>query len=287
MLFVEAIEKWKYVLTAGMRSKATIKGNCVILRYFKNYLEEEKNSKIYVEDIKKSDMESFFKKLVEKKLESSTLSTYQIRLNSFFKYLYSNELIKEDLSKAVPKIKRINKQREYLTQEEVEKLIGCIEKPLLKTYFKTLYYTGLRLNECLFLEKRDINFKKELIYIRNGKGGGSRYIPMSKKLKKILLEYKENNIPEVETTRFFSTKYTGKLSNYYVAITLRKAVKKAGFFGRKITSHTFRHSFASSLVSKNVNIKIIQKLLGHSNINTTMIYLNASNEDMRKAVNEL
>lgn len=286
ILFEDAITRWQEVLTAGMRSKATIKGYRITLNMLKNYVEGNRNSKVYLEELKGSDIESFFNYLKTRGNTTATTATHQVKINAFFRYAAEQKWIEEDISKVMLKIKRKSAPREYLSPEELELMMKKINNPMMRVFLKTLYNTGLRLNEALSLETNDVDFEKQEILVRNGKGGKNRKIPISNKLEVILTEYFENIRTKRETERVFATGQTGKLSEHYVKTMLRKAIKESGL-KKRITCHVFRHSFATNLVKKKVNILVIQKLLGHSNITTTTIYLHADDEDLRNAVNEL
>ncbi len=133
----------------------------------------------------------------------------------------------------------------------------------------------------------DVDLIKGEILLKYGKGGKSRIIPISKKLDEILEEYLKKIRPKVNSKYLFATKRTAKVSVKYVANSLREALKKLGWQDREITIHTFRHSFASKLIKRKVNLKVIQKLLGHSDISVTAIYLKADIGDMKEAVEEL
>lgn len=286
LLFDEAINLWSDLSSAGMRSPHTVKGYKITLNLIRKHLETKYNSKVYLEELKGSDIESFFNYLKARGNTTTTISTHQVRINSFFRYAHSQNWVSEDISKAVLKIKRKLAPREYLSIEELGEILKNIENPLMKTFLLTLYNTGLRLNEALTLQLEDVDFVKKEIFVRNGKGGKNRRIPISDKLERILTEYIETTRTKRESNNFFATGQTGKLSNHYVKICLRNAIKKAGI-KKRITSHIFRHSFASNLVKKKVNILVIQKLLGHSDITTTATYLHADDNDLRNAVNEV
>jgi integrase/recombinase XerD len=286
ILFDESITRWQEVLGAGMRSKETIKGYRVTLNMLRKHLETKHNSKVYLEELKGSDIESFFNQRKTRGNTTATTETHQVRINAFFRYAHSQKWIPEDISKTMLKIKRKLSPREYLSPEEQELLNSNIKNPMMRIFFTTLYNTGLRLNEALTLEMNDVDMIKKEIFVRNGKGRKHRRIPISDKLYDILTGYLENIRTKRESDRFFATGHTGKLSEHYVTISLRQAVKTSGI-KKRITCHVFRHSFASNLVKKKVNILVIQKLLGHADIATTAVYLHADDEDLRNAVNEV
>lgn len=288
MLLDEAITKYRESLEISGRSPATLHTNSITLNYFNKYLQSKYNSMVYLDEVTTRDIEDFFKYLKhERNNTSNTIETHSRKIKAFFNYAIKYGCIQINPILPIPKIRYIHKPRLYLTYQEVEKIVSVIASPMLKVYFTTLYFTGLRLSESLKLKLEDVDLENNMINLNYGKGGKSRVIPISDKLKTILMGYIQNIRPDVEGTHFFSTKQTGKLSERYVWHTLKEALKILNWEERGITTHTFRHSFAGNLVKKKVNIRAVQKLLGHYDISVTAIYLNAETGELREAVNEL
>ena len=119
------------------------------------------------------------------------------------------------------------------------------------------------------------------IHVRNGKGRKSRRIPICNTLREKLLDYLEWRVPDAD--QFFATKKTGKLSLATVQSTIKETRERLGC-SKKITAHVFRHSFASELVKKDVNIVSISRLLGHSNLKTTSVYTHVAQDQLVDAV---
>jgi len=149
-----------------------------------------------------------------------------------------------------------------------------------------MYYGGLRITECLELGLKDVDLKKDILTVRKGKGNKIRQVPINKTLHNILIDYISNVRPDVISDRLFSSKKTGKLSDSYFRSLFNIALNKLNW-DIKVTPHTLRHSFASGLVKKDVNLVKIQRLLGHSNINTTSIYAHTRIDDLIDAVTAL
>lgn len=287
MLFTEAIEAWKNNLEIRV-SKASLKSNLFSINYFNKFLEEKYNSMIYLDELKTEDVEDFFRYLkTERNNCLNTLEAHRRRISAFYNHLKLKGVQNENIVDKIGKIKTSPKPRVYLSEDEVIFLTVEMKKPLLQVFYKFLYFSGLRLGEALKLTLDDINLNKKLIYVKQGKGGKNRTVPISEKLNKILKNYLENIRPELESKMFFATKRTGTLSDKYTRYVLRNTLINLGWKDKGITAHSFRHSFASGLVKNKVNLKVIQKLLGHYDITVTAIYLNADAEDMKKAVEEL
>ena len=150
-----------------------------------------------------------------------------------------------------------------------------------KLIIKLLYSTGLRLSELLNLKRKDIDFDRNIINIKSGKGKKDRITLISQDLRLDLLKYYSNYK--------FNTEYIlegrkGKYTKKSVQKVLDNLGKKIKI---KVTPHMLRHSFATHLLEQGTDIRIIQKLLGHSNLNTTEIYTHVSNHNLLNIRNPL
>jgi integron integrase len=217
-------------------------------------------------------------------------------------YELGDSVVRAKVSKYIPTV---------LTRPEVDAVLERLEFPH-DLIVSMLYGCGLRLSECLNLRVSDLDFEENLVIIHDGKGKKDRSVPMPKKLKRELkkqvrrvakqLERDMNNpdfagvfMPESlskcraqrEAKEFqwqwvFPAKELtlvpdeGAYRRYHsfrqhLSHAIRIAVKKAKI-AKRVTAHTFRHSFASHLLAANVDLRTIQELLGHADIKTTMIY---------------
>lgn len=276
----------KYQVTIE-RSPATIQGYNNDLQYFRKYLINKYNVPPYLEDITNQDVEDYLFYLKnELRYTASSRKRKLASLRSFYKYCYQKKYCSQNVTVDIQPIKQKQVERAYLSEEEVNAIIAAIEHRLIKLVVQTLYYTGMRISECLGLKMEDVNFEKKYIHVVNGKGGKDRIIPLNQKLTDLLLEYKRNWRPEVGSDLFFCTEASGGLNRNYVNKILQRTLQEINC-DRKITAHTFRHSFASSLLKNNVDIVKIQKLLGHTSLVTTSIYTHTNLNELEEAVNQL
>lgn len=208
-------------------------------------------------------------------------------LNGFFKYAMKKQLVTSNVMDDIEQFRKVKVERDFLTEDEMSKLIEAIEQPLIKLLVKTLGYTGLRISEALNLTLNDVDFEKKIIHVINGKGGKNRNVPMPESLANELMIYKDTKRPNVNTSYFFALKKTGKVSQQYVNRELKIATEKAGI-SKNVSAHILRHSYASALVKKGVSLPIIAKLLGHSDFRTvTSIYVHLADDELTSAVNQL
>ena len=188
-----------------------------------------------------------------------------------------------------------------LTREEVCLLINSIRLRRYRTPLKLIYCAGLRLNECLALTIHDIKGDEGKLWIRNGKGGKDRMVPISQEMVEELRRYYRFHrhplliFPNIGRGSNDKAKMKIRMraaTNPIPVSSLQRLVVEA----RKelglpyATVHTLRHSFATHLVEAGISLHVLQALLGHSHINTTMIYLHLthrSEQDCRKLIEDL
>ncbi len=141
-----------------------------------------------------------------------------------------------------------------------------------------IYSSGLRRSELINLRKEDVNFEENYVFVHNGKGGKDRQTLLSQKAKQALQLYFKAYDP---TFWLFEGQHGGPYSASSIQNIFKKA-KIATGINRRATIHWLRHSFASHLILRGVDIAFVQKLLGHESIKTTQIYLHISDVQIRQ-----
>lgn len=285
MLFMESVELFGRYQANIERSIVTIKAYHEDLSLLNRYLEEKYNSPVYLEDITQEDVEEYLYYLRNVK-GYQPISRKRVlgSMRSFFSYAYKSEWCDKNVTARLEPIKCQQKERQYLSEKEVNQFIEAIQHKLIRLVAQTLYYTGMRISECLNLQVDDVDLERNLIHIRHGKGNKDRFVPINSKLKELLVDYTENW--KVNSEFFFATRNTGTLSKTRVAKVFRDTNKALGW-KKNVTAHILRHSFASKLVKNDVHLVKISKLLGHSSLKTTSIYVHSNMDDLKDAVNTL
>jgi len=211
--------------------------------------------------------------IMEKKLSEVTVNFINASLKFFFtktlnRYWNINKIARIKVPKKLPCI---------LSREEVKSIFDVTENLKHKAILMTVYSAGLRVSEVCNLKTTDIDSKNMQILIRQGKGKKDRYSLLSEVNLKILREY---------WIRYHPTEYLFSGNGRTYAITprtvqriLEKSVKKTGIT-KHASVHTLRHCFATHLLENGTDICYIQRLLGHSNITTTTIYLHLRRMDL-------
>ena len=201
-------------------------------------------------------------------------------LKSFFKFLVFEEYIKSSPMSNIESPKLGRKLPDILNVEEISQMINSInikEKfgQRNKTIIEILYGTGIRVSELIELKISNIFFKENLIRVL-GKGDKERFVPIGLKAKKSIIDYINNDrkyqkIEESSNDILILSKYGKKITRHMIFTLIKNISKKSGIT-KKISPHTFRHSFASHLLKNGADLRTIQLILGHENITTTEIY---------------
>tara|TARA_B100000809_G_scaffold256768_1_gene297216 strand:+ start:3113 stop:4009 length:897 start_codon:yes stop_codon:yes gene_type:complete len=201
-------------------------------------------------------------------------------LKSFFKFLVFEGYLKSSPMSNIESPKLGRKLPDILNVEEISQMISSInikEKfgQRNKTIIEILYGTGIRVSELIELKISNIFFKENLIRVL-GKGDKERFVPIGLKAKKSIIDYINNDrkyqkIEESSNDILILSKYGKKISRHMIFTLIKNISKKSGIT-KKISPHTFRHSFASHLLKNGADLRTIQLILGHENITTTEIY---------------
>ena len=201
-------------------------------------------------------------------------------LKSFFKFLVFEGYLKSSPMSNIESPKLGRKLPDILNVEEISQMISSInikEKfgQRNKTIIEILYGTGIRVSELIELKISNIFFKENLIRVL-GKGDKERFVPIGLKAKKSIIDYINNDrkcqkIEESSNDILILSKYGKKITRHMIFTLIKNISKKSGIT-KKISPHTFRHSFASHLLKNGADLRTIQLILGHENITTTEIY---------------
>jgi integrase/recombinase XerD len=160
---------------------------------------------------------------------------------------------------------------DIMSQEEVRKTLSCITNLKHRAIIQTIYSSGIRLQECINLKLKDIDTTHMRIKVEQGKGKKDRYTMLSKTTLQTLQEYYKQYKPKEYL--FNGIKPGSGMAARSIQHCLLLALKKAGLDGKGYSIHTLRHSFATHLLDNGTDIQTIKELLGHSKLETTMVYL--------------
>ncbi len=216
----------------------------------------------------------------EKKAAASTCNQVLCAL----KFLYRQTLQQEWPILAFVKPEREKKLPVVLSREEVKQVLGSLRKVHYRVCLGTIYSCGLRLNEGLNLQVKDIDSGRMGLYVRRGKGNKDRYVPLAERTLEQLRGYwKQHRNPVwLFPSRIDGFSATTPMSESSVQKAFRAALKESGIV-KAASVHTLRHSYATHLLEAGVEIRLIQKYLGHNSLATTYIYIHLTPQVQQEA----
>ncbi len=287
MLYTDAIEQFRIYQHSLDLSENTIQAYKNDLYFFAKYLIDSYNYTPYLTDVSTEDFENYLSHLKDNLGYTSASRKRKLAVfRTFMNFCMKKRYTLSNPAMLVDTIKVKHQERLYLDENEVMKIIGQVSHPLVSLVVLTLYYTGMRISECIHLNLDDVNFDRNEIKVIDGKGKKERLIPINHKLLPKLKEYRDSLRPSTKSDKFFCTANSGGISAPYVNRFLADATRRIGW-SYHVTCHTMRHAFASNLVKRNIHVVQIQKLLGHTSLTTTSVYTHAKFEDLALAVNQL
>ncbi len=215
---------------------------------------------------------------------------------SGIKFFYTTTLPMDWETIKLLKIKRLSVPPTVLSIDEVRLILNTARTPQAKAFLTTVYSCGLRLNEALALEIGDIDSERMLLRARKGKGGKDRDVPLPDSTLEILREYwLTHRNPRLIFPALGRGLHGGRtakrpMGDGSVQGILRRILKELPSIRKRVTTHTLRHSYATHLIEAGVNIRLVQQVLGHASLVTTMIYLHVTdlgNDDATGRINRL
>ncbi len=214
-------------------------------------------------------------------------------IRNFFNYLIFEDYRKDNPTELIetPKIGR--KLPDTLSLKEIDLLIGSIDlsEPQgerNRTIIETLYSCGLRVSELTNLKISDLFFEEDFIRVI-GKGNKQRFVPINSQTQKYILFYLNAIRTHIEVQKGFEdtvflNRRGKKLTRVMIFTIIKNLAIKAGI-KKKISPHTFRHSFATHLLERGADLRAIQQMLGHESITTTEIYMHLDKSFLKQVIN--
>jgi integrase/recombinase XerD len=180
-----------------------------------------------------------------------------------------------------------------LSLQEVHRLLKAMTPLHNRVYFTTLYSCGLRLNEALYLQVGDIDGSRHMIHVHRGKGAKDRSIPRPDDTLDLLrTSWKTHRnptwlLPATGRDQKHMATATSPMPRSSVQGAFRKAKQRAGIRTRDVGPHTLRHAYATHLLEAGVNLRAIQRYMGHAHLETTMIYLHLTHKGQEDAIERI
>ncbi|MDW9382018.1 site-specific tyrosine recombinase XerD [Chryseobacterium sp. JV558] len=281
----------------------------IFLRFERNFSENTLDA--YVRDIKKlkeyakedlanvgpesigyENLQEYIFNLSKQKFSERSQARWISSIKAFFKFLLEDEYREDNPAALLEGPKLGLYLPDTLSLSDINKIIAAIEvnTDLGKRnhcIIEVLYGCGLRVSELIDLKISNINFKEQYIKV-NGKGNKTRFVPLADYTADLLESYikevrsKGKINKKYEDTLFLNSRGTS-MSRVIVFLIIKELTDKAGV-NKKISPHTFRHSFATHLLQNGADLRYIQEMLGHSSITTTEIYTHLKTEELRDVI---
>lgn len=281
----------------------------IFLRFERNFSENTLDA--YVRDIKKlkeyakedlanvgpdsigyENLQEYIFNLSKQKFSERSQARWISSIKAFFKFLLEDEYREDNPAALLEGPKLGLYLPDTLSLPDINKIIAAIEvnTDLGKRnhcIIEVLYGCGLRVSELIDLKISNINFKEQYIKV-NGKGNKTRFVPLADYTADLLESYikevrsKGKINKKYEDTLFLNSRGTS-MSRVIVFLIIKELTDKAGV-NKKISPHTFRHSFATHLLQNGADLRYIQEMLGHSSITTTEIYTHLKTEELRDVI---
>lgn len=281
----------------------------IFLRFERNFSENTLDA--YVRDIKKlkdyaeedlenvgpdsigyENLQEYIFNLSKQKFSERSQARWISSIKAFFKFLLEDEYREDNPAALLEGPKLGLYLPDTLSLPDINKIIAAIEANTdlgkrNQCIIEVLYGCGLRVSELIDLKISNINFKEQYIKV-HGKGNKTRFVPLADYTADLLESYikevrsKGKINKKYEDTLFLNSRGTS-MSRVIVFLIIKELTDKAGV-NKKISPHTFRHSFATHLLQNGADLRYIQEMLGHSSITTTEVYTHLKTEELRDVI---
>jgi integrase/recombinase XerD len=239
--------------------------------------------------VSRSDLQDFIAWRVRAGARPASTARQLSSCRRFFRYFVREGAIREDPTTQIVLPKLTRSPPRSLTEEEVEALLSApvVSNPLGhrdRTMLEVVYATGLRVSELVNLRQRQINLNQGVIRVP-GKGDRERLIPLGEDATRALTEFsdvvRDEILPERRTDYLFPTRRGDRMTRQAFWHIIKRYARKAGI-AKALSPHTLRHAFATHLLNHGADLRVVQMLLGHSDLSTTQIYTHVARERLKE-----
>ncbi|WP_294295993.1 site-specific tyrosine recombinase XerD [uncultured Chryseobacterium sp.] len=261
------------------------------IKKLKEYAEEDLEN-IGPDSIDYENLQEYIFNLSKQKFSERSQARWISSIKAFFKFLLEDECREDNPASLLEGPKLGLYLPDTLSLTDINKIIGAIEVNTdlgkrNQCIIEVLYGCGLRVSELIDLKISNINFKEQYIKV-SGKGNKIRFVPLADYTAELVKCYindirsKSKINRKHEDTLFLNSRGTS-MSRVIVFLIIKELTDKAGV-SKKISPHTFRHSFATHLLQNGADLRFIQEMLGHSSITTTQVYTHLKTEELRDVI---
>lgn len=282
----EALSDYKLNLSlVENKSKKTIEAYMSDLTHYINYLNQKNINN--VEEITILTVDNYLNSLT-KEYSSNSINRVLASVRSFHKFISLNHESIKDPTLYIHTHKHNEHLPIYASVQDLKVLFDSFSNSDIDIYHKTilltLYSCGLRVSELCSLKRNDVHLSEKILKV-TGKGDKERIIPIVDacvQQMELYLNLVRKNWQKKTLPNFFINQYRRVLTRQYVHNLIKKKCEECNL-NPNLSAHSFRHSFASHLLDGNADLRIVQELLGHSDIQTTQIYTHIQNKRLVNA----
>ena len=282
----EALSDYKLNLSlVENKSKKTIEAYMSDLTHYINYLNQKNINN--VEEITILTVDNYLNSLT-KEYSSNSINRVLASVRSFHKFISLNHESIKDSTLYIHTHKHNEHLPIYASVQDLKVLFDSFSNSDIDIYHKTilltLYSCGLRVSELCSLKRNDVHLSEKILKV-TGKGDKERIIPIVDacvQQMELYLNLVRKNWQKKTLSNFFINQYGRVLTRQYVHNLIKKKCEECNL-NPNLSAHSFRHSFASHLLDGNADLRIVQELLGHSDIQTTQIYTHIQNKRLVNA----
>ncbi len=248
---------------------------------------------INILDVRLENLEDFSAGLHDIGIHPRSQARILSGIRSFYRFLIMEDYLESDPTELLESPQTGFKLPEVMTVEEIDLLIGSIDRGTKegqrnRAILETLYSCGLRVSELCNLKLSELYFEEGFIKVE-GKGSKQRLVPISPRaIKEIRLYFTDRNLMKIKPgfeDFVFISNFGKNISRIMVFHIIKELAERIGL-KKKISPHTFRHSFATHLLEVGANLRAIQCMLGHESIGTTEIYTHIDRNMLRSEIIE-
>lgn len=279
-----------YLETIGARknlSRLTLRNYATDLRHFFDFLDERDAT---LASLDKLLVRTYLSGLVSSGVAPASVTRKVSSLRSFYRHLRNEGVIPDDPMFGVRGPRRERRLPTFLTLPQIETLIGAADgdKPNQlrdRALLELLYASGVRVSEAVGIDVKDVDLGERTARVF-GKGSRERMVMMGEPAARAVRRYLNDGRPALAQgpqTALFLNRDGGRLSQRAVQSMVRKYAVASGL-GRSVHPHLLRHTFATHLLENGAELRVVQTLLGHSNVNTTQIYTHVTDSAKRRAI---
>ena len=257
------------------------------LKTFAAWLEKERARSL--DTVVPGDLEAYLAWRFARRSQPSSAARYSSALKRFYRYLLRENLIASDPTLNLDRPKLPRALPKTLTETDVERLLNSADSDTVlglrdRAMLETLYATGLRVSELVGLKLTALNLNDGVLRV-TGKGNKDRLVPLGEESVQWLRRYMAEARPQLLEKRlsdavFVTARGAGMTRQAFWHLIKRRAL--AAGVTRPLSPHTLRHAFATHLLNHGADLRVVQMLLGHSDISTTQIYTHVARERLKQ-----